>query len=171
MTGIILDYVHLLSENPRPLPFLEKKNLGGDIHLHPHLKPLYSQSFLQSTSMTLIIINPLHSRVAHMSFDFFSFAPVLYQLNGWNGIYEYYRVNRSHKMLTMSPVVETRGLKLLSNKVLSTAMDSCFLMVRSFTYASRVVTQVEKLQKNNFENFSKFDITRYIFPGGSTDHC
>ena len=72
VTGIIiLDYLHLVSENPRPLPFLEKKKLlGGDIHSHPHLKPLYSQSFLQSTSMTLIIINPLHSQVAHIrSFD------------------------------------------------------------------------------------------------------
>ena len=69
MTGIILDYLHLVSENPSPLPFLEKKNLlGGDIHPHPHLKPLYSKSFLQSTSMTLIIINLLDSRVAHRSF-------------------------------------------------------------------------------------------------------
>ena len=48
VTGIILDYLHLVSENPRPLLFLGKKNLlGGDIHSHPHLKPLYSQSFLQ----------------------------------------------------------------------------------------------------------------------------
>ena len=70
VTGIILDYLHLVSENPRPLPFLEKKNLlGGDIQPHSHLKSLYSQSFLQSTSMTLIIINPFHSRVAHRSFD------------------------------------------------------------------------------------------------------
>ena len=69
MTGIILDYLHLVSENPRPLLFLEKENLlGGDRHPHP----LYSQSFLQSTSMTLIIINPLHSRVAHRSFDSYS---------------------------------------------------------------------------------------------------
>ena len=57
VTGIILDYLHLVSENPRPLLFLEKKKnlLGGDIHPHPHLKPLYSQSFLQSTSMILCI--------------------------------------------------------------------------------------------------------------------
>ena len=39
------------------------------IHPHPHLKPLYSKSFLQSTSTSLLIINPLHSRVAHRSFD------------------------------------------------------------------------------------------------------
>ena len=38
-------------------------------HPHPHLKPLYSKSFLQSTSTLLLIINPLHSRVAHRSFD------------------------------------------------------------------------------------------------------
>ena len=71
VTGIILDYLSLVSENPSPLPFLEKKNLlGGDIHPHPHMKPLYSKSFLQSTSTSLLIINPLHSRVAHRSFDF-----------------------------------------------------------------------------------------------------
>ena len=35
------------------------------------LEPLHSKSFLQSTSMTLILINPLHSRVAHRSFDLF----------------------------------------------------------------------------------------------------
>ena len=40
------------------------------IHPHPHLKPLYSKSFLQSTSTSLLIINPLHSRVAHRSFDY-----------------------------------------------------------------------------------------------------
>ena len=61
VTGIILDYLHLVSENPSP--FWEVT------YTPPHLKPLYSQSFLQSTSMTLIIINPLHSRVAHRSFD------------------------------------------------------------------------------------------------------
>ena len=71
VTGIILDYLSLVSENPSPLPFLEKKNLlGGDIHPHPHMKPLYSKSFLQSTSTSLLIINPLQSRVAHRSFDF-----------------------------------------------------------------------------------------------------
>ena len=70
LTGIILDYLSLVSENPSPLPFLEKKNLlGGDIHPHPHMKPLYSKRFLQSTSTSLLIINPLHSRVAHRSFD------------------------------------------------------------------------------------------------------
>ena len=39
VTGIILDYLSLVSENPSPLPFLEKKNLlGGDIHPQSHLK-------------------------------------------------------------------------------------------------------------------------------------
>ena len=60
-----------MSENPSPLPFLEKKTFWEvTIHPHPHLKPLYSKSFLQSTSTSLLIINPLHSRVAHRSFDF-----------------------------------------------------------------------------------------------------
>ena len=60
----LIDYLPLVSENPSPLPFLEKKNLlGGDIH------PLPPKSFLQSTSTSLLIINPLHSRVAHRSFD------------------------------------------------------------------------------------------------------
>ena len=48
VTGIILDYLSLVSENlnPSPLPFLEKKNLlGGDIHPQSHLKPLYYKSF------------------------------------------------------------------------------------------------------------------------------
>ena len=76
--GIILDYLSLVSENPSPLPFLEKKNLlGGDIHPHPHMKPLYSKSFLQSTSTSLLIINPLHSRVAHRSFDITSEAVIM----------------------------------------------------------------------------------------------
>ena len=34
------------------------------------LSSVHSQSVLQSSSMRLIIINPLHSRVAHRSFDF-----------------------------------------------------------------------------------------------------
>ena len=69
VTGIILDYLHLVSENPRaPSIFRKKKKNVWEV-TYPHLKPLYSQSFLQSTSMTLIIINPLHSRVAHSSFD------------------------------------------------------------------------------------------------------
>ena len=65
-----------MSENPSPLPFLEKKKtlLGDDYTPHPHLKPLYSKSFLQSTSTSLLIINPLHSRVAHRSFDLSSGA-------------------------------------------------------------------------------------------------
>ena len=56
----------------RALPFLEKKKPFWEmtIHPHPHLKPLYSKRFLQSTSTSLLIINPLHSRVAHRSFDF-----------------------------------------------------------------------------------------------------
>ena len=29
VTGIILDYLHLVSENPRPLLFLEKKKIFG----------------------------------------------------------------------------------------------------------------------------------------------
>ena len=70
VTGIILDYLPLVSENPSPLPFFRKKK-EVTIHPHPHLKPLYSKSFLQSTSTSLLIINPLHSRVAHRSFDFF----------------------------------------------------------------------------------------------------
>ena len=47
VTGIILDYLSLVSENPSPLPFLEKKKnlLGGDIHPQSHLKPLYYKSF------------------------------------------------------------------------------------------------------------------------------
>ena len=57
-----------MSENPSPLPFFRKKK-EVTIHPHPHLKPLYSKSFLQSTSTSLLIINPLHSRVAHRSFD------------------------------------------------------------------------------------------------------
>ena len=71
VTGIILDYLPLVSENPSPLPFLEKKKPFWEmtIHPHPHLKPLYSKSFLQSTSTSLLIINLLHSRVAHRSFD------------------------------------------------------------------------------------------------------
>ena len=44
------------------------------IHPHPHLKPLYSKRFLQSTSTSLLIINPLHSRVAHRSFDYVLFT-------------------------------------------------------------------------------------------------
>ena len=72
VTGIILDYLPLVSENPSPLPFLEKKKPFWEmtIHPHPHLKPLYSKRFLQSTSTSLLIINPLHSRVAHRSFDY-----------------------------------------------------------------------------------------------------
>ena len=35
------------------------------------MKPLYSKSFLQSTSTSLLIINSLHSRVAHRSFDWY----------------------------------------------------------------------------------------------------
>ena len=72
-TGIILSYPHLVSENPRPLPFLEKKKkkknlLGGDIHPHPHLQPLILPKF-SAIYIYDINSNPLHSRVAHRSFD------------------------------------------------------------------------------------------------------
>ena len=67
--GIILDYLPLVSESPSPLPFLEKTFWEVTYTPTRHLKPLHSKSFLQSKSMTLIIINPLHSRIAHRSFD------------------------------------------------------------------------------------------------------
>ena len=70
----LIDYLPLVSENPSPLPFLEKKKTFWEVTYtpSPHLKPLYSKSFLQSTSTSLLIINPLHSRVAHRSFDYYS---------------------------------------------------------------------------------------------------
>ena len=71
VTGIILDYLPLVSENPSPLPFLEKKKtlLGDDYTPPPPSETLILKKFLQSTSTSLLIINPLHSRVAHRSFD------------------------------------------------------------------------------------------------------
>ena len=80
------------------------------------------------------------------------------------------RVNRSHKMLTMSPVVETRGLNYYQKRyeVQPWTVVSLWLGL-SLKLADKELTKSS--EKNNFENFSKFDITRYIFPGGSTDHC
>ena len=43
VTGIILDYLSLVSENPSPLPFLEKKNFWEVIYTPK--KPLYYKSF------------------------------------------------------------------------------------------------------------------------------
>ena len=42
----LIDYLPLVSENPSPLPFLEKKNLlGGDIHPLPPSETLILKKF------------------------------------------------------------------------------------------------------------------------------
>ena len=74
VTGIILDYLHLVSENPSPHPGLEKKLLGGD---PPPSETILLPKFSAIYSMKLIIINPLHSRVAYRSFDYW-FSPFFF---------------------------------------------------------------------------------------------